>query len=720
MAIIPTQQDYDMLQQSTRDLQIKIELLNFNLQTVDTIEGNVIDGNINIDANQDLRRTCNISLVVTDTSFAIEEGGKIWLDKYIRINMGYTDILTKTVKFWNMGIFMINNPTRTYNASTNTLSFEGLDLMAKLTGKRNGQLEALITLIPAGTPIKDAIISVITQLGGFTNYVIDNTDNVVPYDIKVEASSYVYDILTQLRDLYSSWEMFFDTDGVFNFKKIPDGVNNSVVLDLGQLNTQININDNLDVNFENVKNYIVVYGRLLDDGTQIKSQIGDYFANSPYNVSKMGKIRYIVTDEKIYTNELAAERAFYELYLHARMNDAINIEVVPVYWLNDVNVCIYIDKPGIGIQDKYLIKNISIPLGIDSNMTIGAIKVYPDEVIPKPVVTINPTSLTSSSGSQMILDAYVSGDYESFEINPSTDINWTFPIINQLSDFMNINRISKIGGNHIRLRYDVSVPAGSTYGYSANLTSQIKENVSLNVYGIGNNISNTANITVNAFPGAVHTNFGPIWSTHKLIGETTTIYVSVYDTNMGSVMPVDIISENSLIYDSNVIKINEITFTNGTYPTLKIVAENISTGLSEIYVKENIFIDSAGSYNDRSISPFYITSYSSQDLFVSINDLFIYHNVSADSFRISATTDADVDSFEITENDLEYDDYYFKFDYVSKVSNNQIFIYFNNVNANAINNETGLANIRIKGGVAMKNGIPSIPSNVGVAVEAYG
>jgi hypothetical protein len=726
MAIIPTQQDYDMLQQSTRDLQVKIELLNFNLQTVDTIEGNVIDGSVNIDANQDIRRTCNISLVVTDSSFNIGEGGKIWLDKYIRINIGYTNILTKELKFWNLGLFMINNPTRTYNANTNTLSFEGLDLMAKLTGKRNGQLEALITLIPAGTPIKEAVISVITQLGGFSNYVIDDTDNVVPYDIKVETSSYVYDILSQLRDLYSNWEMFFDTDGVFNFKKIPDGVNNPVVLDLGQLETQINISDNLDVNFENVKNYIIVYGRLLDNGTQVKSQIGDYFTDSPYNVSKLGKIRYIVEDEKIYTNELAAERAYYELYLHSRMNDAINMEVVPAYWLNDVNVCVYINTSEIGVQNKYLIKSISIPLGIEGNMIISAIRVYPPEVIPKPIVTLSPNTRDTTyectyvqGSNKLILDVYTTGEFESFNITQD-DIIWTFPDGFLFDDFLIFDRFSKISNNHIRIFY---INKYSTFEFPKTAQVRFSNNVAMNIYGITNNETENYNVDFKlAYSSAVpYLGTGGINTPSKLVtvGDTFDIRIYVHsDPNLYnySLVIVDSLDASSFNYDNTKILINSVVF-SGTQVILN--CTGLSSGTTEVYLKQNIFqirdqyLQLYNEFNCSSPIPYYITIASVDDLVVHMNDYFKFGNGVTGMTII--TTDVDVDSFEITLDDIEYDSIYFDIDYIQKINNYTIYVYMKNFNYDRfLEDPIGCSTLRISSGVAKKNNQTSIASNISV------
>ena len=53
--------------------------------------------------------------------------------------------------WWNMGIFLVNSPTSTFDVSTHTLSFEGLDLMAKLSDKRGGQLGGVTKVIGGGS-----------------------------------------------------------------------------------------------------------------------------------------------------------------------------------------------------------------------------------------------------------------------------------------------------------------------------------------------------------------------------------------------------------------------------------------------------------------------------------------------------------------------------------------------------------------------------------------
>lgn len=380
MAVIPTQTDYDLVQMKVRNTRIKVDILNFNFQTVNSLEGYVIDGSISVDATSDIRRTCNLTLAIERSDKMISPGGELWLDKFIKIYEGIDNPRDNgNTVWWNMGIFLINNPNTVYNVNTRTVSFEGLDLMAKLTGRRNGQLPAVATIVYAGSKIADVVKQTITQLGGFEKYIIEDAGYTIPYDIKKDMGSTIYDLLVEIRDLYSDWEMFFDVDGVFHWQQIPDGENEPVVVDFDQLNQPLVISDSMDIDFENVKNNIIVYGRLLDSGEQVMATATDTIESSPYNINKIGQINYIVDDERIYNNDLAAQRARYELFLHARMNDAIALEVVPIYWLNDVNIKINYTNEKIGIAGEYLIKSLEIPLGISSSMTINAVKVYPDE-----------------------------------------------------------------------------------------------------------------------------------------------------------------------------------------------------------------------------------------------------------------------------------------------------------------------------------------------------
>src|SRR5574344_1180578 len=98
---------YNVSTQNIRNLHIKINLLNFSYQTIDSLEGNAISGSINIDANSDVRRTCQVQLVVTNSTFDVQAGGKIFLDRYIQIYVGVDNLHTGNIVWFNEGIYLI-------------------------------------------------------------------------------------------------------------------------------------------------------------------------------------------------------------------------------------------------------------------------------------------------------------------------------------------------------------------------------------------------------------------------------------------------------------------------------------------------------------------------------------------------------------------------------------------------------------------------------------
>ena len=268
MALNITQDDYNILRQSYIKQYIKLDLLDFNMNVVDELSGNLIGFSVAVDANADLRRSCECSLVVTDSSFEIKAGGKILINRYIRPWIGYENIRTGNIQWYNQGVYLINAPSYQYDAANYTLSFAGLDLMSKLTGLRNGELQGVPTKIPIGSDVRGAIIAAL-ELGGFTKYIVSECKNVdesiqeVPYDIEIAQGGTVYDILKELLDILPQYQMYFDVDGVFHYEPIPTGANDPVLID-DDVWQNIVIQESAKTDFENVKNYIEVYGRSHD------------------------------------------------------------------------------------------------------------------------------------------------------------------------------------------------------------------------------------------------------------------------------------------------------------------------------------------------------------------------------------------------------------------------------------------------------------------------
>ena len=260
---MPTQLEYNLSKQNTRIKYFKIVLLNYRFQNVGELTGDTIESpSFTIDANSDIRRTCSITFTPRDSSFDISQGNKIWLDKYVQVFVGQKDMRTNKIEYTNMGIYLINNPQRVYSVTDNTLTIQGIDLMAKLTGLRNGNLQGIPYLIPQGTNVRVAIIACL-EISGFTKYVVDECEIDVPNDIKVDVGGTIYQLLVKLRDILPNYQMYFDVDGVFHYNLIPSGHNEQIMVDDDIWSVNL-IDYQKSTDFESLKNSIEVFGKTHD------------------------------------------------------------------------------------------------------------------------------------------------------------------------------------------------------------------------------------------------------------------------------------------------------------------------------------------------------------------------------------------------------------------------------------------------------------------------
>ena len=398
------QQEYNVAKQNGRIIHTKINVLNFDFQTVGEISGVVLDGSsYSIDATSDIRRTCNISLIPTDRSFNVEYGSKIWLDKYVQVFIGIEDAMNNNeIVYSNLGLYMVNNPNQVYDATNDTITIAGIDLMAKMTGMRNGYLEGITYQVPVNVGIKQVMTALIHDECGFTKYSIDqpNPTILTPYEMSFGLGSTAYNILTQLRDINANYQTYFDQNGVFWFNKIPDGSNEQIMVD-DDIWQKVLISYKKSYDFESVKNYIEVFGKTQDDGHTPYGVAYEGNPDSPFYVGEInpitGKfentIRIVLSGgeyDNIYPlgdydtapddfNSLAQQRANYELYTRCRLQDQIELTCVPVYWL-DVNWLVSItlpNKQGKEEEQKYIIKKISTTLGVNGTQNITMMKYYP-------------------------------------------------------------------------------------------------------------------------------------------------------------------------------------------------------------------------------------------------------------------------------------------------------------------------------------------------------
>ena len=186
MAVAITSEDIRLIRQPSVECYVRINILNDNDTVLDSLEGIISDGTVSIDANSDIRRTCNFTIIPTrKQEILVNETSYIWLNRKIKMEVGIKNLRTNEIKYYSQGHFIYTETSGTYDANTNTLQVNCADFMAFLDGSRNGTLGQLQTIIPAYKEdsntgevleynyIRDAIIKTITQLGRITDIQID-------------------------------------------------------------------------------------------------------------------------------------------------------------------------------------------------------------------------------------------------------------------------------------------------------------------------------------------------------------------------------------------------------------------------------------------------------------------------------------------------------------------------------------------------------------------
>lgn len=184
----------------------------------------------------------------------------------------YTDV--EGIHWYDKGVFVIKENGITYDATTNTLSLSCTDLTAWLDGSFGGKLTGFQTIIyrfqqtadkkddmTRPQKIKKCIVDTF-KLSGLTKYCIDYWERYIPHDMEYNAGTTIWEILTELRDLYFPFEMHFDGD-TFVCKEIPSGINDPTVLD-ADLFADLVISENASVDYSQVKNCVEVFGATID------------------------------------------------------------------------------------------------------------------------------------------------------------------------------------------------------------------------------------------------------------------------------------------------------------------------------------------------------------------------------------------------------------------------------------------------------------------------
>jgi hypothetical protein len=134
------QLELDLQTRLTRQIFVKIEILNQNDKVIDEVSGSAIGGNYNIDSTSAIRRTCSITFNL-ENGYLPSENSIFWINKRFRLYIGLKEMRTNSIYWFNKGTYAIKDPSVSIAINENTISINGLDKMALYNGDIGGQLE---------------------------------------------------------------------------------------------------------------------------------------------------------------------------------------------------------------------------------------------------------------------------------------------------------------------------------------------------------------------------------------------------------------------------------------------------------------------------------------------------------------------------------------------------------------------------------------------------
>ena len=438
-----TEQQYSIVKQPYRDLYCKVDLLNYQFQVVDEIGGVVVSDSWTISATSDIRRTGVISLIPDNMdAYRIQAGSKIFLDKYVQVYIGIKDNTTDEIVYNNMGIYLINNPTHSFDSTNNQITLQLIDLMSKLTGLRNGYLTGYEYQLKEGQDVREIIIAVLAE-AGFDNYNIEINEEdyqTIQYDMAIEGTGTLYDILNTInQNQYINYQMYFDVNGVFHFNRIPMTGQDTVMVD-DDIWKYAYMSHDVTTDYESLKNHIIVLGKT-HTATNYSADCTYDSVNKTFNMTCAGVKRERNHIKLAFTTPSDLEPTIIGETYYIRLNDWMTYKIKAN--LGGYNFSL---KP----NTYYVIKlqnfpRASISISGAQNTTTYTLKA-PIEGIDENEIVGSNISITAKSIQEAISQGYIitSYDKENLTITTNRTLNADAALNNRLTYVYNTRGIDDV------------------------------------------------------------------------------------------------------------------------------------------------------------------------------------------------------------------------------------------------------------------------------------
>lgn len=321
-----------------------------------------------------VRRTMSLELINTERTYTPNING-IWANAKISYEAGI-ERTDGTILWFPAGIYIVNSVDTTREGADQTVMLSLSDKFSRFEGKM-GTLEGVYE-IPQGSLCRNVIQELLTLDAGdgapldIKPIILDEKlqDIVTPYTITKEAGSSISEIFQDLAVIMNA-EMFYNEEGNLTFLSVDDttdDLNKPTLWIYKDIELEYG-GQSINFNFDEVVNEVHVIG------TNINSDIFSAMAKnmnaaSTICIQRIGRRIEVIEDSNIYSDQLALERANYELRLKSIFATSVNIKSAYLPFLNVNNLVEIQDDYYSWKREKFIIQSISY--GLDSpEMTIA-------------------------------------------------------------------------------------------------------------------------------------------------------------------------------------------------------------------------------------------------------------------------------------------------------------------------------------------------------------
>ena len=350
---------------------VKLYILNEDETPLKDVSEYVLNGSVSYNYQQGQTHSLNLTLVNSDGFWVAEPiNGNVWNGSKFRLDIG---LYSGGNVFWRKcGIFVVQNVSIQGGASQQ-LSLQLYDKFAIYDGKISGKIDSDFK-IPVGTNLKEAIELCVhyedkdNGVKMFDTkpviYEMDLSSITTPYTITKSPDATLGDIIIELANM-ASQDVFYNENG--NLTLRPG--NDALADDTRGVQWYYTQYDHLDyaeptytIDYGAIVNKMTVKGAIIN-GAQIK---GTAINNNPLSKSNVILNRVnaeILEDSNIQTNELALERAKYELNkrLISYTKNSYKSIFIPHLMPKDV---VMWTCPEFNIyNEKFIIQSLSFSLG---------------------------------------------------------------------------------------------------------------------------------------------------------------------------------------------------------------------------------------------------------------------------------------------------------------------------------------------------------------------